>query len=453
MAAPSQATLDVDPDWRTLLSPLSGTPGFNTPQFQCHLVFSLLVYVGLSLREFICFLFESSIPVVKQRAGIFMGNHREHGFAPQRIFKAWHERFPKSSPYLHATIIKPCMEEIALQESDKVINDPRLKVRLKSCTLDYIRTALNPGILPDIYRADAPYSWDYLTVFTTSPNEYRKKRARRGDNAKAATPVEPDEWEETLEGGTDESAEFSGETGGFWKGMGFTRNPTFALVFVFSIMAFTRNAGTNLFPMILGLFLEIGGTGSRILSTLSNAGACVSITTIERLKKILSQDAVKHAVDLMQGPGMFYLIFDNINIFLRKFQQRLFNKNSMIHATNAAVIGIPAANPAAADLDAKKERRGKRAAATGNDIRPMEEDDEKMFSSFMGLVMTLLLTYCPGNKEWKDRDVILKAAEDFMTFDRPLPPEKSDGRPLGLFDINEGSKKGMPTHHPGALGI
>ncbi|KAJ7254209.1 hypothetical protein C8J57DRAFT_1236932 [Mycena rebaudengoi] len=279
-----------------------------------------------------------------------MDNHKEHGFAPQRIFKAWHERFPKSIPHLHITIIEPCMEEIALQEIDKVINDPRLKVRLKSCTLDYIRTALNPGILPDIYREDAPYSWDYLTGFTTSPNEHRKKRVGRGGNAKRSTPVEPDEWEETLDGGTDESTQFSGETGGFWNDMGFTRNPIFPLVFVFSTMAFTRNTSTNLFPTILGLFLEIGGTGSRILSTLSNAGACVSITAIERLKKILSQDAIKHAVDLMRGPGI-------INIFLRKFQQRLFNKNSMIHATNAPVVAI-AADPVAADLDAKKERVG-----------------------------------------------------------------------------------------------
>ncbi|KAJ6578241.1 hypothetical protein B0H19DRAFT_1253504 [Mycena capillaripes] len=94
-------------------------------------------------------------------------------------------------------------------------------------------------------------------------------------------------------------------------------------------MAFTRNTGTNLFPLILGLFLEIGGTSSRILNTLSNAGACVSVTTIEHLKKILSEDAVAYAVSLMQSPGMFYIIFDNINIFLRKSQQRLFNKNSM----------------------------------------------------------------------------------------------------------------------------
>ncbi|KAJ7936398.1 hypothetical protein B0H13DRAFT_1589664 [Mycena leptocephala] len=240
--------------------------------------------------------------------------------------------------------------------------------------------------------------------------------------------------------------------------MGFTRNATFvspvyflfnsvliiqALVFVISIMAFTRNTGTNVFPMILGLFLEIGGTSSRILTTLSNAGACVFITTIERLKKILSEDAVAHAVSLMQGSGVFYIIFDNINIFLRKSQQHLFNKNTMIHATNAAVISIPGADPKAEDLEAKNNRRGKRATATGADIIPTEDDEEKMFSSFVGLVMNLILAYCPGSKEWENRDMLLKAAEAFMVSDRPLPPERTDGRPAGVFDVNEGSKKGI----------
>ncbi|KAJ6539803.1 hypothetical protein DFH09DRAFT_1090121 [Mycena vulgaris] len=188
--------------------------------------------------------------------------------------------------------------------------------------------------------------------------------------------------------------------------------------------------------MILGLFLEIGGTGSRILSTLRNAGACVSIKTIERLKKVLSEDAVAHAMNLMQGPGIFYIIFDNINIFLRKPQQRLFNSNSMIHATNAAAISIPDVAPEAEDLEAKKKRRGKRAAATGADILPTDHDEEKMLSSFVGLVMTLVLAYCPGSKDWENREVMLKAAEAFMA----RYPRREVM--FGLW-VNEGSKKGI----------
>ncbi|KAJ7496051.1 hypothetical protein B0H11DRAFT_1910318 [Mycena galericulata] len=436
-------SLDVNSDWNTLLAPLQTTVSLNNLEIRCQLVFSLLIFLGLSIREFLFFLFESSISEVKQRVGIFMGNSKTNGFGPERVFKAWHDRFPKSIPHLHSTIIKPCMEEIALQESDQVINDPRLKVRLLDCTLDFIRNVLNPGVLPGLYLELAPYTWDYLSVFTTSPNKWRKQRARMGKDGKPVAPPEADEWEETPSGSTEDSAEFAGDTGGYWKGMGFARNPTFALVLVFSLMAFTRNTGTNLFPMILGLFLEIGGTSSQILNTLSNAGACVSVTTMERLKKVLSEDTLAHAVALMQSPGMFYIIFDNINIFLRKSQQRLFNKNSMIHATNVAVISLPNADPAATNLEAKLKARGKRAAATGADILPTDDDEEKMLSLFVGLVITLVLAYCPGSKDWENREAMLKAAEDFIKLDRPLPPEKSDGRPAGVFDINEGSKKGI----------
>ncbi|KAJ6495492.1 hypothetical protein C8R45DRAFT_1095125 [Mycena sanguinolenta] len=414
--------MDTNPDWESLLSQISPTPDLQNPEIQCQILFSLLLFFGLSVQHFLVFLFESTLAPVKHRAGLFMRYNPAHGFAPQRIFKAWHDRFPKSVPHLHSTIIKPCMDEIALQESDAVINDPRLKVRLKDCTVEHIRNVLNPGILHGIYAEDAPYTWGFLTTFTTSPNEYCKKRERKGQKAKAAMPTEADEWEETANS-FDDGAAFVGETGFIWRDMGFARNATFALVFVISIMAFVRNTGTNLFPMILGLFLEIGGTSSRILNSLSNAGACVSITTIERLKKILSEDAVAHAVKLSQ--------------------QRLFNKNTMIHATSAAVVALPDADPIAENLEAKQKRRGKRAAATGADILPTDDDQAKMFSSFVGLTMILILAYCPGSKEWEGRDVILKAAEDMIASDRPLPPKRTDGRPAGVFHVNEGSKKGI----------
>jgi hypothetical protein len=66
-----------------------------------------------------------------------------------------------------------------------------------------------------------------------------------------------------------------------------------------------------------------------------------------------------------------------------------------------------------------------------------------MASSFTGLVTTFILAYCPGSNTWDDRDEMFKAAKGFMSFDRPLPPKKSDARPAGIFDINEGSKKGI----------
>jgi hypothetical protein len=225
---PPVPPFEVKPDWNILLGSLEKPANLNNLQTRCQLVFSLLVFLGLlSVREFLFYLFESSIPEVKQRVGIFMGNSKTNGFAPERVFRAWHDRFPKSVPHLHSTIIRPCMEEIALEESDRVINDSRLKVRPLNCTLEYIRNALNPGALPGIYFEDAPFTWNYLSVFTTSPNKWRKERARMGKDGNPATPRERDEWEEASHGTPDDSAEFAGETDGFWKGMGFVCNPTF----------------------------------------------------------------------------------------------------------------------------------------------------------------------------------------------------------------------------------
>jgi hypothetical protein len=211
------------------------------------------------------------------------------------------------------------------------------------------------------------------------------------------------------------------------------------------MMVFTRNTATNLFPLILGLFLEIGGTSARVLSTLSNAGVCISINSIERLKRILSDDAKRSAVELIKSPStQSFLIFDNINLYLRKFQQRLFNKNYMIHATNAAVISLPDSKVLDSDdLDKKLKNRGKRIPATGRDIIPTEDDDEKIYGSFEGLVMHLLLSYCPGSHEWNDRTHLKDLADQKMARDRPIPVKKTDARPLGAFDINEGSKQGI----------
>jgi hypothetical protein len=54
---------------------------------------------------------------------------------------------------------------------------------------------------------------------------------------------------------------------------------------------------------------------------LSNAGVCVSGLTVEWLKVRITEDAVQLAVQLMTSGRVFFIIFDNINIFLRKFQQ------------------------------------------------------------------------------------------------------------------------------------
>ena len=132
------------------------------------------------------------------------------------------------------------------------------------------------------------------------------------------------------------------------------------------MLTFAQNQSTNVLPLLMGLFCKIEGTSSRVISTLSNMGLCVSSKTVERLKGRISKDAVSLAVELISSGQLFCMVFDNINLYLRKFQQQIMNQNSMIHATNCAIIAIDEDDidvKEAKDLKAKLDLRGKRVNA------------------------------------------------------------------------------------------
>ncbi|KAF8910845.1 hypothetical protein CPB85DRAFT_1435112 [Mucidula mucida] len=212
------------------------------------------------------------------------------------------------------------------------------------------------------------------------------------------------------------------------------------------MLAFVRNQRTNVLPLILGLFFKTNGTSSRVIKMLSNIGLSISGTTIERLKKQINVDAIAFAVRLLTSNQLSALIFDNINIYLRKFQQRLTNQNSMIHATNSAIIAIDSDGidvNATQDLEAKKALHGKRAQATALDILPTADDDAHITKAFTAMIALLLAHYCLGNEKWKDCTKMMEQVKAMMPKDRPLPPKKTDARPFGVFNVNEGSKKGI----------
>ena len=95
-----------------------------------------------------------------------------------------------------------------------------------------------------------------------------------------------------------------------------------------SMLTFARNQSTKVLPLLMGLFCKIEGTSSRIVSTLSSMVLCVLSKTVEQLKGRISKDAVSLAVELISSGQLFCMVFDNINIYLRKFQQQITNQNS-----------------------------------------------------------------------------------------------------------------------------
>jgi hypothetical protein len=83
------------------------------------------------------------------------------------------------------------------------------------------------------------------------------------------------------------------------------------------------------------------------------------------------------------------------------------------------------------------------ANATMMDIIPIKDDEEHIKKSFKVLISNFILCYAPGSKSWPTQSKMLDPNLAKMPEDRPLEPQKTDMRPLGVFDVNEGSKKGI----------
>lgn len=85
--------------------------------------------------------------------------------------------------------------------------------------------------------------------------------------------------------------------------MGWLENATgfFTKSSIGRFMIYMKHGGA----LMMGLFLKINGTSSRVMAVLSNASICVSSRTVERLKKRISDDAIDYAVELAASGHLF----------------------------------------------------------------------------------------------------------------------------------------------------
>ncbi|KAK7006618.1 hypothetical protein R3P38DRAFT_3325954 [Favolaschia claudopus] len=401
-----------------------------------------MVFFSISIRQLLHWLFTTKVPRATRAVSHFMGffstqDSLEDQLGPAMVFALWRDaaRYPRAQKYLREMTI-PCAHELVLEDSDRIITSPILQIRLKTLTIQQLRDVLHPTKLVEIIQRLAPFTWNLLHTFSASPNASRKRR--KSDKGEEMV-TEEEDWiddpndDSNLESGEADPGDFAGH--GWRKDYpGFARNPVFAILMTITMLAFVRNRATNLLPLILGLFFKISGTSSRVILMLSNAGICVSGRTVKRLKVRITEDAIQLAVNLIGSGQVYFTIFDNINIFLRKAQQRLSNTNNMINATNAAVVGVEGVDPFTADdLAEQLALRGRRANATAADILPSPADDEIVGRTFTALIAERIVSFTPGNSKWSERKDIVAGVADMMPKDRPF----------GVFDVNEGSKKGV----------
>ncbi|KAG8938816.1 hypothetical protein FRC04_007424 [Tulasnella sp. 424] len=435
--------LDYDSDfWESLLPVDVKTVCLDPKNItaRIHLIISLILYLAVPLKQLLHYLFSSANHQVALSAGKFISRRDEQQipFGPSDLYQLWYIRYPKCRDNLAELVIRPSAQSIVLAESDRAISDPKLKITLSDLTVDSVRELLAPSGLEQRYRQHMLFFFNLLETFTKSPDRYQKRKG-----SKSTADEEESDYDSGQEDGLGRDAPTAEEDGA--AGGPPSDRATVAIVYVISTLLYLRNRATNILPLIIGLFLRVGGASSRVIATLNQLGTSVSAKTIDRIKVLISEDAGKRAKDLFRSNRLFSIIFDNINIYVRKSEQRVDNQNTMIHATNIALLALPPeAAPAGEDLNAKLAMRGKRGEERNGDcIRLTKDDQEHYQKAFTVIIAQMLCAYWPGRERWKNVRDMEKTVASMSPGIRPLKAHKTETFPMGVVDVDEGSKKGV----------
>ena len=89
------------------------------------------------------------------------------------------------------------------------------------------------------------------------------------------------------------------------------------------------------------------------------------------------------------------------------------------------------------------KNRGRRAQASFEDIIPTGDDNNHIERAFTSIIAEMLIRYTPESNDWKGRSEMVAKVHEMMPSDRPLAVKKTDCRPFGVLDVDEGSKKGL----------
>jgi len=140
-------------------------------------------------------------------------------FPPGMVFRIWLKNFPDAQEHMN-NVVAPFAQAIVGKESDRMIKDIELKVKMKTLTLKGIQELLQPQQVIEKYRKHAPFTWKLLYTFAAIPNKARKQMAK--EQAAGSTMGSNDDWDDDPNLGDDEPMKT-------WDTLqtpeGFTRNP------------------------------------------------------------------------------------------------------------------------------------------------------------------------------------------------------------------------------------
>lgn len=273
--------------------------------------FLLLQQHNMSLKTFLFKLFASNKKSVKLRLVYF---YRDNGHG--EIFNIWSWSVPKHRRKpLHQFSVKTSIDLMGM-ELRRLDTDPSLRCSASDVSHDWIeRFSLNNTT--ENLKSKAPVLHQVLTSMVKI-----QKTAQEKAQETAQKTAQNTAQEKAQEKAQDDKA--------------LQRISTIVLTIGYMVL-FTRNRTTNFLQMMFGLYLYGAGARKRVLGTLSHAGLSVSYDTIQRALRRLSQDAIRRIKSAVLTQDWF-LIYDNINLFLRKSNQWIGNHDSVENGTNATII-------------------------------------------------------------------------------------------------------------------
>ncbi|KZT36483.1 hypothetical protein SISSUDRAFT_1130344 [Sistotremastrum suecicum HHB10207 ss-3] len=415
-----------------------------SPQKRLFLVFSLVVHLNITITALLTFIFSSNHAEIKNRTSKFtsrLSNRDSESFGPLKVWNLWRKNFRSAHAHLVELIVIPESLEHARREFSVAIKSDQLSLRVSQQTVSKVRETLNLSHLCEIYRSLMPFTFTFFQHLVETPNAYRVRKAQkeakaRSSMASGVEAVEDNESDEEWAEGTEEVGEGGEEAT-------FSRN-ILVVVTSLSMLLFACNRATNYFGLLFGLFLNIEGTSVRVITCLNRLGLSVSTTTIDTLRTRLSGDALAKARETAQGDHPWLAVIDNLNIFTRKSQQRLHNQHELLNITNCSLIKFPPSfRWEAFDVPKLLSLRGGRKRFQFTSLLMTVEHERFLKDAMIGMICDKLCQHWPGSDKWLGRQRMKDSIKQILPSKRPLPVHKTETFPMGVFDVNEGSKKGL----------
>ncbi|KAH9917475.1 uncharacterized protein B0H18DRAFT_883755, partial [Fomitopsis serialis] len=220
-------------------------------------------------------------------------------------------------------------------------------------------------------------------------------------------------------------------------------------VIIISMLLFARNRATNLFQVVIGIFLSSTGAGRRVINTFNHMGLSVSYDTVQRCLVALSDSSKEHANQFIRTMvRLWALVYDNINFTLRKASQRLDSTTTQLNATTSAVFSLPAkftraSYATALSIAERNKNSGKRSLFTLRDLALTPEKQAQLTDAFRHHVRVILLQHAPGLKTGGRRSRKLwKRVKESKPQIRVLSHEKTEFYPLPALAQEEASVAG-----------